>query len=376
MLSVLSQQLNSMMETRIQSIIDRSNPSYVASNLTGRASSATNSQNNGNSPPFDHVAPLENQTLEQLLGLNNSTSSQLPTGQANRPLNGFRNEVSNFYDLRPEKVGYTIHNWRIKFSGDSKGMSVENFLYRVEALTRQTLNGNFSLLCDHISMLFESKASCWFWRYHKMTRVIVWPDLCSALRRQFKDSRTDVDLREIIRDRKQKLNENFDDFYDAIVEVSDRLTDPLDDKVLIEILRRNFLPEIQHEILNIHIESVSKLRDICRRREFFLQNIGRKHLYTTSVVQRKQVNEIVEEEENPPSQEEISAIVLTCWNCEGTGHRWHDCLEERRVFCYGCGQPNVFNPKCVKCKQKNFQPSALNSARKPLSPISPITSLD
>lgn len=155
----------------------------------------------------------------------------------------------------------------MKFSADLRGMSVDNFIYRVEALTNQTLNGNFDLLCNHISTLFD--ANDWFWRYHQSVQSIKWSLLRDALRKYYKDSRTDIDLREMIRDRKQKGNENFDSFYELIIEISDRLSEPLSERVLVEILRRNLLPEIQHEILNFKVNTVSELRDICRRREFF-----------------------------------------------------------------------------------------------------------
>jgi len=91
--------------------------------------------------------------------------------------------------------------------------------------------------------------------------------LTEALRKQFRDTRTDVDLRETIRNRKQKEKESFDAFYDAIVQITDCLEVPLAEKDLIETLRRNLRPEIRHELLNVTIDSVQKLRDICRRRE-------------------------------------------------------------------------------------------------------------
>lgn len=251
----------------------------------------------------------------------------------------------------------------MKFSGDLRGMSVDNFIYRVEALTNQTLNSNFDLLCDHISTLFDGKANDWFWRYHQSAQTIKWPQLREALRKQYKDTRTDIDLREMIRDRKQKYNENFDTFYEAVIEISDRLSEPLSEKILVEILRRNLLPEIQHEILILKVKSVSELRDICRRREFFLQDIRTKqNLPKTFPFVKKQIHEI--EEDSFPEEENVSGISLVCWNCRKSGHRYQDCLEDRQVFCYGCGLAKVYKSNCVKCNSnsKNLPPCALKSA--------------
>lgn len=70
------------------------------------------------------------------------------------------------------------------------------------------------------------------------------------------------------------------------------------------------------------------------------------------------VNEIDNELEvlavNKPTStyksESGSNVVVTCWNCRVTGHRYSDCREPRQVFCYRCGRPNVYSPDCT-CKQ-------------------------
>lgn len=87
-------------------------------------------------------------------------------------------------------------------------------------------------------------------------RNLSWNDLCNDLRKQYGDSRTDVDIRELIRDRKQRNGENFDNLYESVVELTDRLKEPITDDTLVEILRRNLVPEIQHEILNVKISSL------------------------------------------------------------------------------------------------------------------------
>ncbi|KAI8121618.1 hypothetical protein CVS40_7368 [Lucilia cuprina] len=354
MLSTLSQHLTKLIETNIEAGFQRLNLSTQSpiNTPTSRQPSVSN-QN----PQILTLPAVEQQTLEQLLGLPSNRNSSVPNTTIS-------NSSTVNSSLRSDKVGHIIHNWKIRFTGDSKGIPVENFIYRVEALTKQTLGGNFDILCDHISTLFESKASDWFWRHHKACRRIVWPELCGALREQYKDSRTDVDFREMIRDRKQKPGESFDLFYEAIIDISDRLTIPLAERVLVEILRRNLLPEIQHELLNLEINSISQLRDICRKREFFMQDVGKKHGLSKSLIPRRQVYEMYEDDVET-SDEEISAISLVCWNCQKSGHRFQDCLDERRVFCYGCGAANAYKPTCTNCNgSKNLRSSAPKSARK------------
>lgn len=348
MLTSLSQTLTRLIETNIEA-------GFRRMQFQAQPTENRNPQSQANFSPINTNprVSLGQQSLDRLLGLPPANSNN---EQADRNDYG-----SNISTIRPDKIGHIIHNWKIRFSGDSRGMSVDNFLYRVEALTNQTLNGNFDLLCDHISTLFDAKANDCFWRYHHSVPSIRWPQLREAIRKQSKDSRTDIDLREMIRDRKQKQNESFDTFYEAIIDISDRLAEPLSEKILVEILRRNLLPEIQHEILNLKIKSVSELRDICRRREFFLQDVVRKQSMSRNTpFIRKQVHEI--EEDSNSDEPDISAISLICWNCHKIGHRYQDCLEDRQVFCYDCGLPNVYKPKCVQCNSKNSKLSAPKSA--------------
>lgn len=364
MLTELSQQIKQLVETNIDAGLRRF--SIQASSFTNTAF-PTNSR-------VQTLPAVEQQTFEQLLGLPpNNNTEQVPTN-----IGQYGDQADSDLSFRPDKVGLIIYNWKVKFTGGLDGLSVENFIYRVEALTLQTLGGNFSLLCRYVSSLFDGKANDWFWRYHKAVRNIRWQDLCNALRLQYNDTRTDVDYREMIRDRKQRTNETFDSFYDSICQIIDRLSEPISEQSLVEILRRNLLPEIQHEILNLQIFSVSRLREICRKREFFLDDLKRRH--STPATRPNPIRKYVTEINNEPdildnseestfvisTENDVSAISLTCWNCSQPGHRYQDCLGERKVFCYGCGKPNTYKPTCASCsKPKNLQGSAPTSARKP-----------
>lgn len=122
--------------------------------------------------------------------------------------------ASSDLSQRPDKVVHILNAWKVKFSG--VGVSVDNFIYRVEALTHQTLGGNYEVLCSNINVLFEGKETEFYWRYHKTVRHIRWDRLCDALRQQFRMERDDSDLEELIRSRKQKTSESFDSFFDQI----------------------------------------------------------------------------------------------------------------------------------------------------------------
>jgi len=145
-------------------------------------------------------------------------------------------------------------------------------------MTNETLDGNIDLMCKNVSSLFEGKAKDFFWRHHKIVRQIIWESLCSALRKQYKEDRYDGGIEELIRQRKQENNESFDSFFNAINVFLDELERPLSNSRLVRILRNNSRPEIRHEILNVDIFCVSHLREVCRKRETFLEDAKRSHL--------------------------------------------------------------------------------------------------
>ncbi|KAH8320323.1 hypothetical protein KR067_013070, partial [Drosophila pandora] len=107
---------------------------------------------------------------------------------------------------------------------------------------------------------------------------------------------------------------------------------------LIEILRRNLRPEIRHEILNITVGSISRLREICRKRECFLEELKREQVYKKGPPFKSHVSELLgntREEDEPEFFEEldgaVEAISLVCWNCRKEGHRYQDCTASRKV---------------------------------------------
>lgn len=280
-------------------------------------------------------------------------------------------------DLRPDRISQIISNWKVRFNGKT-ALSVEDFIYRTEALTHQTLEGNFELLSRYVSNLFDGSASDWFWRYHKSVPGIRWQELCFALREQFNDDRTDLHIRAAIDRRKQKIGEPFDEFHEAIVSLADKLSSPLRELSLLQILRNNLLPEIQHELLYERIERVAQLRHLVRTREIFLQTIGKPLVNRPHPIPmpRRSVNGIAIEHESSDEDvdsPEVSAVNLLCWNCNATGHRYQDCTAERRVFCYGCGKPDTYKPSCMKCNKhsKNLSARAPStSARKQMKSTS------
>lgn len=253
-----------------------------------------------------------------------------------------------------EKVLNIIRNWRIKFTGHDTQMSVDEFIYRVNILTINNLRGDYEILCKHAHSLFEGKALEWYWRYHRRAYDMDWHSLTTALRNQYKEDYIDFDVLDDVRKRKQKHNESFDEYLDLISTLTDRLKTPISDRDLCEILIRNLKAEIRHELLHLEITSVSQLRREVRKHEKFMKDL---HTYETRKTNKGCIAKIDNEEKEFDTltiQNELCAIKqnIKCWNCEKDGHTYFDCMEHRRIFCYGCGAKDIYKPNCTKCAKK------------------------
>lgn len=298
---------------------------------------------------------------------NNDNSSDNTTNSFNRHTNSSpRSSGSSQDPFYAEKVLNIIRNWRIKFSGHDNPIPVEEFIYRVNILTTKTLAGNFKILDDHAHCLFEGKALVWYWRYHRTHDNIDWLTLTNDLKNEYKVDYTDFDMLEDIRRRRQKPNETFDEYFEAISTLTDRLKFPLSDGDLCETMLRNLKYEIRHELLHLEIHSVSQLRKEVQRHEKFMKNL---HALENRKSVRARVAEIIEHKDDlddlSVTETKVCAVQHNpkCWNCEKVGHTYIECMETRKVFCYGCGARDTYKPTCANCN-RNIQGNVQRDVRR------------
>lgn len=195
--------------------------------------------------------------------------------------------------------------------------------------------------------------------------------VCLALKYQFKEFKTSFDIQEEVRNRKMKPNETFETFFEAVSAMLDKLETPIPESELIEILTRNLRPEIRHELLYVPVYSIAHLRKLVQMREhllgddYFRKNISSKHppygirRHVSEMYAPFETENVVENETPDLSVDAIhqSTGAVKCWNCDQPGHFWEDCLETRKVFCYGCGAKETYKPQCPKCSIKKINNS-------------------
>lgn len=207
-------------------------------------------------------------------------------------------------------------------------------------------------------ILLTGKAREWYCRYHKQVENIQWSEFCAAIKYQYKDFKTNFDLREELRNRKMKTGETFDSFFDGMSAILDRLDKPIPENELIEILTKNLRPDIRHELLYVPIYSIAHLRKLVQMREnlmndeHFRKNPQSK-VFATNCPRRNvaelDFSENSDYESNIGNELSVNAVEqrpssTKCWNCDQLGHHWQDCLGNRTIFCYGCGEKNTYRP--------------------------------
>lgn len=267
--------------------------------------------------------------------------------------NNVRTRNPRSFEFTTDRIPNIISGWRLVFSGEDEDfLSVDEFIYRVNALTIQSLRGDFDSLCRHVQLLFRDKALHWYWRYHRTTARLDWNSICTELGKQFRDRRTDYDFLDQLHGRKLKVGERFDPFYDAILQITDRLQSPLHESEMVEILKRNLRPEVRKGLLHFYIGSVSKLREFVRKYEILEDELNPSPRINRTMLSRRNVSELETHglaEEDNGQVDEIKELI--CWNCSEPGHKYDECMAERKVFCYGCGAPNTYKPSCTKCNK-------------------------
>lgn len=382
-------QLNQMIEATLTRLLQNHN----------FFSRVTTSNNNNQTAPSDQQHCINQQPKLPSIpnsNINNNQSNTIPYIDENFPYNNRNtnpaqiqgNPYSNFptinispnthftssnQNMKADKITSIINNWNLKFDGSPNGLTIEEFLYRVKTLTRDTFNNDFTVICSNLNTLLTGKARDWYWRYHKQVQSISWESFCDAILNQYKQQKSSFDLQEELRSRKQRPGESYDSFFDALSLIADKLIHPISEEELIVVISRNLRPEIRQDLLYVPIRSLSHLRKLVQMRETFLSDeYVRKNLSTRNVNSQAMPRRYVAPlEGDEPDNEDINGNPLVeaihktginpkCWNCDEVGHHWQDCLEERTVFCYGCGAKKTYKPQCTYClsksQSKNLKP--------------------
>lgn len=152
-----------------------------------------------------------------------------------------------------------IDKWRESFSGKPEGISIEEFIFRVETLAE---SGGIPLskLATGIHLLLSAKAKSWYWLYRRKNLSTSLYPLREAMRREFWLQKTDFEIRKEIEARKQGAKEPFSDYCINIEQLVSKMRNPVEEDELIEMLRRNMNSRLQNFLLLHHVYSAEVTR--------------------------------------------------------------------------------------------------------------------
>lgn len=337
----------------------------------------------------DHIFTTERNTNPFPYSQNSSGEMRQPTAVQQRSglVEG---------DARQRPASSIMCKWAAKFTGGTRDMSADEFVFRVEDMATSS-NINFDDMCRSIHVLLSSRAEEWFWGFRRKQTQISWQIFRAAFLKKFATRDTDEEIMTMMSQRTQRTGERFDDFCRSVESMSFRMQNTLPEANMVALLKANSDPHLR-SILNMHnIDSVDMLQEICtkyeelwikqgvwRRGSRHIEEIGEtsEPIQNSSTFVKSHMNQQICNA-NPSSatyqlddhqvtilpvnpfgqHHSINALGngslndFKCWNCDEQGHSYQDCeVATRNTFCYGCGAKNVYKPQCQRC--------ALNTKRR------------
>lgn len=259
-----------------------------------------------------------------------------------------------------------ISQWGITFDGKKTGLSVSAFLEKIETY-RVARNTSEEDLKNSLIDLLKGDALIWY------TSIRSQVDSWSTFVRLFKEEYLPHDhterLWELIRSRYQHQNESIGTYFACMINLFNRLGNPVPEQEKLYILKRNILPYYIHQLgSQVNINTVEELRKLCKNWEIN-REIASRHRSSPNV----NISALEQDLAGDPgpsnyryrsrTSAEIHVDSMNtsngrkCWNCNEPGHGFRNCRKKREhTFCFRCGKAGVTRYSCGCCS-KNARPS-------------------
>ncbi|XP_073967158.1 uncharacterized protein [Choristoneura fumiferana] len=249
----------------------------------------------------------------------------------------------NFYK-KPD-----LSKFRYKFNGKT---CVREFLTNFEEYCVARDIADNHILNSFAEVLTDSALK---WFRSVRTNIFTWQRLKFELLRRFDKLNFDYQLEFDLRTRKQRQGETLSDFIIDLVDMSNRLTIPLQELTLLEILRHNMLPKYSMHLLGRNIISINELVQFSKIIEEYnsTQTEERKPQIDARKFNKKPYVAVVT---SPPSAK-------NCLKCDESGHSFKECRKIPGMICFRCKKANTTVKFCTNCNPvvDNEQPGISNS---------------
>ena len=357
----------------------------------GIEANRVNEQRGGSTPnlsgqPRRHDISGEINDANMLGGLNPRRRLSFPSlseGQAGAPILPLQNYFHGLPNasgalqprLRGENVVPPLYKWGLVFDGNRENLAVDEFIFQVEHMCNHYRISWEELLRD-FHFLLAKDAKSWYWLLIRTEPIRNWPELKKALLARYQVSKSDFEIMKEILERRQQPGESVDYFFQSVLKLRANLKNPVPEIELVKILKRNLRENIGRIVYAMAIFTVEQLRYECV--EIERQFLRRDNRQIPQNNRSYQISEIETNQNKTPFEDNFESQIdafamrirksfnnqdnaqsLVCWNCRSANHTFVNCpSEERNVFCYKCGLPDVVLPKCPRCKQGNQQKNA------------------
>lgn len=239
-----------------------------------------------------------------------------------------------------------VMQWRLKYTGDNKDLSLNAFLERVDEL-RVARHLNMEQVFESALDLFSGRALIWYRAVRKT--ISSWDELVVALREEFLPPDHDEQLFDEIRRRTQGPTETIGTYVAIMTNLFSRLAIKLPESSRIRIISKNLAPFYQNQLGLAEIKSLEHLKSMGRTLET-------RKSYVETYVPPPRRNQSIEPDlayltpsSTVASLANTSQPARKCWNCDLSGHVSANCKKPRRIHCYRCGEAGVTTRTCTKC---------------------------
>lgn len=276
-----------------------------------------------------------------------------------------------------------VHQWRISFSGEGRGMHLCEFLSQITMLQRAEMVSDHDILYSVVHLL-SGRAKLWY--QSVIDSIFTWQELVSEMKKEFLPDNYDYSLLCEISNRAQRSNETFGEFITEILASFRYLSIPVTEEHKLYIIKKNLLPRFSLGVAPLEITSLQRLIDVCRK-------IENANIYSTknqalpfqrqsekfrrvNVVDHENFGETEEEEylpevcafrrgdgnsdgnahanpfrsNNATNNTSKDGNNLICWNCRRKGHSFRECQKSQNgLFCYRCGAKDFTAARCPNC---------------------------
>lgn len=307
------------------------------------------------------------------------------------------------YRVRPFGPSYRksvpVHQWKLSFSGEPNTMHLYDFLSELRMFQRSERVPDEVLLASVVHLL-SGRARLWYRSWFATFEC--WDDLVAAMKTEFLPPKYDYKLLTTISNRRQKPNETFSEYLNAMQSQFQHLSIPVDEQHKLSIIEENMLTKYVVATSAVEITRLDQLSNICRRVDYAYAKTPQFSAPPNRITDSRPVFrnnqqgryrdvqelEIASQQtqfpqiSNPGSDESNRELLEMrrdrqsadsnrnyCYNCLQVGHNFSNCPAPRSgQFCYRCGLRDVTTFTCKNCpKNGDTIPGSRDSGQDPRS---------